>query len=179
MVRVEDIKVPWNASWTGEEEFEIRNCRWVGGRPAVWQKHAPGVGRPIFAKPHMVRQRRSIAEMRCTVCGELTGEDRWWFRLGRIDEQTRSYMTTESPVHRVCAEHAKVICPHLRSLGVEPEPMPTGYQIMSAICAGPKCSEDFKLPLVTPDRPVIGAMKIAWPLSTVIGRKAEFGLEVL
>lgn len=179
MTSIDEIRVPWNASWTGEEEFEVRNCRWVGGKPAVWQKHAPGVGQPIFAKPHMVRQRRSIAEMRCTVCGEKTPtDDRWWFRLGRIDDQTQTYMTTEAPVHKACADHARKVCPHLRSLGVDPQPMPGGYQIMSALVAGHKVREDFNLSL-SKDRPVIGAMKIAWPLSAVLSRKQMFALEIL
>lgn len=79
-------RVPWNASWSSEDRYEIRPCRWVGGKMALWSPHAPGVGKPIFAKPHMVRQRRSIAEMRCTVCGERTPlNDRWWFRLGRVE----------------------------------------------------------------------------------------------
>ncbi len=64
-----NIKVPWNAGWSSEARYEVRPCRWVGGRLALWSPHTPGVGKPIFAKPHMVRQRRSIAEMRCTVCG--------------------------------------------------------------------------------------------------------------
>jgi len=58
------MKAPWNASWSGENRYEIRPCRYVGGNLAMWSPHLPGVGVPIFAKPHMVRQRKSIAEMR-------------------------------------------------------------------------------------------------------------------
>src|SRR4051812_17373018 len=58
--------VPWNAGWSAEERYEIRPCRWVNGELALWSPHLPGEGKPLFAKPHMVRQRRSIAEMRCT-----------------------------------------------------------------------------------------------------------------
>jgi hypothetical protein len=174
-----DITIPWNASWTGEAEYEIRNCRWVSGKQAIWQRHAPGVGQPIFAKPHMVRQRRSIAEMRCTVCGERTAEDdRWWFRLGRIDEQSRTYMTTEAPVHLACAKHAQKVCPHLRSLGVDPEPMPTGWSVMAALVGGHKATEDFQLPLGE-HKAVIGSLKIAYPIGMVMRDRARFGVEVL
>lgn len=178
MTAIEEIRVPWNASWTGESQYEIRNCRWAGGRQAIWQNHAPGVGQPIFAKPHMVRQRRSIAEWRCTVCGEKTAEDdRWWFRLGRIHEDEGYYMTTEAPVHRACADHAKVICPHLRSLGVEPEPMPGGYSIASSLIGGHQATDDFKLPLGA-HKQVIGALKLAWPLGMVMRDKTRFGMGV-
>lgn len=152
--------VPWNAAWTGEGRYEIRPCRWVGGKLALWSPHAPGEGKPVFAKPHMVRQRRSIAEMRCTVCGEKTPPgDRWWFQLGRMQEGW--FMTTEAPVHRVCAQHALKVCPHLRGREELLEPMPGGYSILSAIVAGPATDRDFGVSIGRSK--VIGALKLAWP----------------
>jgi hypothetical protein len=125
---------PWNAAWSAEERYEIRPCRYASGKLAIWMPHKPGEGRPVFAKPHMVRQRRSIAEMRCTVCGEPTPTtDRWWFRLGTMQEGW--FMTTEAPVHHVCAELALRHCPHLRGRATDLEPMPTGYSILSASSA--------------------------------------------
>jgi hypothetical protein len=83
----------------------------------------------------MVRQRRSIAEMRCTVCGERTPlDDRWWFRLGHQREGW--FMTTEAPVHRACADLALQHCPHLRSRCFDLEPMPSGYSILKAMVGG-------------------------------------------
>lgn len=155
--------VPWNAMWSGEEAggYEIRPCRSVDGRLAVWQRHAPGMGTPIFAKPHMVRQRRSIAEMRCTVCGERTPEnDRWWFGLGRF--QDGWFMTTEAPVHHACGLHSEKVCPHLRALGAQLRRFPEGHSILQALVGGPKVAEDFGLE-IDPARPVIGNLKIAWP----------------
>src|SRR5437870_2261512 len=105
MLQYGSAPVPWNAAWSGELRYEVRPCRWAGGNLALWSPHAPGDGKPVFAKPHMVRQRRSIAEMRCTVCGERTiAPDRWWFKLGSFAEGW--FMTTEAPVHRTCAEFA-------------------------------------------------------------------------
>ena len=152
--------VPWNAAWSGEAEYEIRPCRWVGGRRALWSPHRPLVGHPVFAKPHMVRQRRSIAEMRCTVCGERTQEpDRWWFGLGQIIENGW-FATTEAPVHRRCAEHALVVCPHLRGRDADLRYFPHGARVISSIVGGPATERDFGVPM--PAEGVIGALKLAW-----------------
>lgn len=167
-----NINVPWNAAWTGEAGYEVRPCRWVGNELAIWSPHRPGVGKPVFAKPHMVRQRRSIAEMRCTVCGETTpANDRWWFRLGRFQEGW--FMTTEAPVHHACAMHALTLCPHLRGHDADLEPMPTGYRVLRAIVGGPATERDFGLNLG--DRKVIGSLKIAWRASDVrfVTREAQ------
>lgn len=155
-------KVPWNAGWTGEEGYEVRPCRWAGGKMALWSPHRPGVGRPLFARPHMVRQRRSIAEMRCTVCGEKTPPgDRWWFKLGTM---TDGYlMTTEAPVHRACADYALTVCPHLRGREKDLEPLPDGYSIMSSIIGGPATDRDFGVKIG--QTKVIGSLKLAWPAS--------------
>lgn len=152
--------VPWNASWTGENSYEVRNCRWAGGKPALWSPHAPADGKPIFAKPHMVRQRRSVAEYRCTVCGEKTvATDRWWFRLGdRIDGW--AFATTEAPVHRVCADLAMKVCPHLQSLGNGPVRWDHPSAVVSAIVGGAVTDSDFGLNLH--GRKVIGHLKFVW-----------------
>lgn len=153
--------VPWNAAWTAEDRYEVRPCRWVGGRLALWSPHTPGKGKPIFAKPHMVRQRRSIAEMRCTVCGEQTPpSDRWWFKLGRLHDGF--VMTTEAPVHRACADYALTVCPHLRGREDDLEPLPGGWRVVSAIVGGPAVDRDFGL-RIDPERKIIGSLKLAWP----------------
>lgn len=155
------MRAPWNASWTGEDRYEVRPCRWVGGKLAIWSPHKPGDGRPIFAKPHMVRQRRSIAEMRCTVCGEKTEPgNRWWFGLGRPNVDGFAFVTTEAPVHHDCATVALRLCPHLRDLGVRPVPMLPPTDILSAIVGGPATEQDFGVDLR--GRTVIGHMKLAW-----------------
>jgi len=154
------LSVPWNASWTGEDAYEVRPCRCAGGLPAIWSPHRPGEGRPIFAKPHMVRQRRSIAEMRCTVCGERTPpDDRWWFRLGQPLEGW-AWVTTEAPVHHRCAMLAREVCPHLRRLGEAPGRFPAHDAVLRAIVGGPATDRDFGLALN--GRKVVGHLKLAW-----------------
>lgn len=151
---------PWNASWTAEETYEVRNCRWAGGKPALWSPHAPGKGKPIFAKPHMVRQRRSVFEYRFTVCGEKTPTyDRWWFRLG-----TRlpgwAFATTEAPVHRGCADLALKVCPHLRGLGDGPVRWDPPTAVVSAIIGGPATDQDFGVNLN--GKKIVGHLKFVW-----------------
>lgn len=156
------ITVPWNAAWSSEEQFEVRPCRWADGRSAMWMPHSPGVGMPVFAKPHFVRQRRSIVQMLCTVCGEPTPKnDRWWFALGEYRDEW--FMTTEAPVHRVCADHALIKCPHLRRNNCAPDltPFPSGHTVIAALVGGEQFEKDFGLNLN--GRTVIGALKIAWP----------------
>jgi hypothetical protein len=158
-------KVPWNAAWSAEASYEVRPCRWVGGKLALWSPHRPGDGKPVFAKPHMVRQRRSIAEFRCTVCGERTvASDRWWFKLGRMQEGW--FMTTEAPVHHACGAYALTVCPHLRGRDADFERMPGGYSVLQAIIGGPAVQGDFGL-TIDPARKVIGSLKLAWPGSAV------------
>jgi len=156
------LVVPWNAAWSGEDCYEIRPCRWAGGQLAIWSPHNPGRGRPLFAKPHMVRQRQSVVRMLCTVCGEPTQRgDRWWFQLGSYSEGW--FMTTEAPVHRACADLALLKCPHLQRNGCAPDlsPFPDGYSILSSIVGGSRTDEDFGVKIG--GRRVVGHLKIAWP----------------
>ncbi len=150
---------PWNASWTAEAPCELRPCRWAEGRLALWQPYAPGKGRPIFAQPHFVRQRRSVAEMRCTVCGERTeAGDRWWFGLG--EARGGCWMTAEAPVHLACAHTALRLCPHLRALGRLPAPFPLGATVVAQMCGGAATERDFGVALH--GRAVVGHLKLAW-----------------
>lgn len=156
--------VPWNAGWTGENRFEIRPCRWAEGRLALWQPHKPGEGRPMFAEPHIVRQRRSIAQLLCTVCGEHTPEnDRWWFEHGH--ERDGFFMTTESPVHRHCADHALRVCPNLRKAGQPPRPFPANHSVLCAVMDPGALVMRFDL---ASRSNIVGQMKIAWPASRVV-----------
>lgn len=157
---------PWNASWTGEHRYEVRPCRYASGARAIWQPHAPGSGRPMFAEPHVVRQRRSIAEMRCTVCGAPTGPaSRVHFGLGQYEEIDGRiwWITTEAPVHPECAERALKVCPHLRTLGRTPKPWPAaGWSVLAALVGGERFAHEFDL-FIPADRPVIGHLKLALP----------------
>ncbi|MFG6514450.1 hypothetical protein ACGYKD_11645 [Sulfitobacter sp. TB366] len=151
--------VPWNASWSGEDHHEIRPCRYAGNSLAVWQPFKPGEGKPIFAAPHMVRQRKSIAEMRCTVCGEKTAEnDRWWFPFG--DWRDGWWVSTESPVHKRCADLAQYACPLIRKRELPPIRLPHGYTILSAVVGGDTTDREFGIR--TNGRLIVGHLKLAW-----------------
>jgi hypothetical protein len=157
--------VPWNAAWTGEQQYEVRPCRYAFGHKAIWQKHAPGVGKPIFASPHMVRQRMSIAKFICTVCGKPTElNDRWWFQHGDIAEGF--WITAEAPVHKSCGEVAQTMCPHLRDTKKIFEPFPMRHvRVMGAIIDPAEVGKSLGLNL--PDvhvSPVVGHMKFGWPV---------------
>lgn len=151
--------VPWNAAWTGEDRYEIRPCRYANNALAIWSPFLPGKGKPLFAKPHMVRQRKSIKEMRCTVCGERTQVgDRWWFPRGAWTEGW--FLSTEAPVHMACADLARQACPRLRKDGEDPIPFPGGETVLSAIVGGHLTDEDFGVRIA--GRRVVGHLKLGW-----------------
>jgi hypothetical protein len=162
--------VPWNALWSAEQRYEIRPCRWAGGRLAIWSPHNPGAGRPIFAKPQCVRQRQSVARFLCTVCGDPTPkDDRWWFGHGQFLEGM--FMTGEAPVHHACAELALSKCPHLKGREGDLARFPTGHSIAYAMVGGSLTDEDFGVRIA--GRKVVGAMKFAWPERRVHVRRAS------
>jgi len=111
-----NIEVPWTTSWSGEERFEIRPCRWVQGKIALWQPHLPGEGRPKFSQPHSVRQRRAIAQRLCDLCGEPLGEDMvsLSFESARVVQGRRMALVVEPLSHRRCAARSAMQCPHLK-----------------------------------------------------------------
>lgn len=158
-----DSLVPWNASWSSEESFAIRPCRYADGRRAIWQPYSPGRGRPIFARPHSVRQRRSIAEMRCTVCGDATPiDDRWWFGHGQVDGLW--FRTQEAPVHHGCAVRGRELCPHLRDMASPLRRFPDRFSVHATLIGGPAVKTDFGLD-IAPGEIVVGTLKLCWPLS--------------
>lgn len=158
------MRAPWNASWTAEQPYEVRPCRYAGNRLALWQPFKPGEGKPLFAVPHAVRQRKSIAERRCTVCGERTEAGaRVFFPRGSwiIERGVMFWATTEAPVHPFCAELALKVCPRLREDGREAIPFPENATILLSLIGGPAVEADFglKIPI---ERPVVGSLKIAF-----------------
>ncbi len=127
------VDVPWVTSWTGEAIDGATPCLTVGGRLALFQDQAPGVGKPQYSKNHLVRQRLSVVEMRCPMCGERTQEaDRWTqiakrrtagelrARGGNIrpdinDDQVLIDAGSIAPLHRRCVDRSMRYCPHLRA----------------------------------------------------------------
>lgn len=164
------MRAPWNASWTGEDRYEVRPCRYAAGRPALWQPFKPGEGSPMFAKPHVVRQRRSIAEGRCTVCGEPTVEGaRVFFPRGSwvLEAGHVFWATTEAPVHPYCAELALKVCPVLREAGKPAIPFPENPVVLAAKVGGDAVFRDFGLKIPA-SNPVIGHLKLAYPMARAV-----------
>lgn len=163
------ITVPWNTMWTGELAYSVRPCRWVEGRLALHQPHRPGEGRPLFKRPHNVRQRRSVAQILCTVCGEhAPPADRWWFQHGEFREAL--FMTTEAPVHRKCGELALEACPHLQAHAAKLDPFPGNWKRVYALLDEATVDPDFGVRLN--GRAVVGALKFAWPEKLMKVRRA-------
>jgi len=130
------IDVPWVTSWSEEAISGVAACPSVDGELAIQQVERPGVGRPLYSKNHLFRQRRSVREMLCPMCGEATPEgDRWtqtgqwttaghyrahglggWLPAAMTDDQTLLGLGAVAPLHKACAERSLTQCPHLRSM---------------------------------------------------------------
>lgn len=110
--------IPWTASWTGEERFFLAKCRFADNRLALCQDENPGTGRPVFAKPHSIRQRHAMARQLCDLCGKaLQGHT----KVSLSQESPRDVPTlgfvplaVEPMMHRACAVTALNCCPNLR-----------------------------------------------------------------
>ncbi|MDB5462075.1 MAG: hypothetical protein JWP23_464, partial [Phenylobacterium sp.] len=131
------VDVPWVSSWSAEQLTGVAPCPSVDGALAVGQAEHPGEGEPLYARNHLFRQRKSVREMRCPMCGEQTPEgDRWtqtarWTTAGEVrakglgvwlppefaDDRRLLDAGAIAPLHRACAERALALCPHLQGLG--------------------------------------------------------------
>lgn len=111
--------VPWTASWSAEESFSLGPCRSAPHLgPAILQAEAQGQGRPLFAKPHAIRQREVIAQGLCDLCGRSL-EARTKVSLShasvRLDgARGPCVMQVEPLLHRECAAISARTCPALR-----------------------------------------------------------------
>jgi hypothetical protein len=127
------VDVPWVTSWSEELATEVRRCPSVDGELAICQAVKQGVGKPQYSRNHLQRQRLSVREMRCPMCGEVTSADDRWSQTGRYttagelrsrglgsflprdmpDERRLLNAGSIAPLHRACAERALEHCPHL------------------------------------------------------------------
>ncbi|WP_404711540.1 hypothetical protein [Sphingomonas sp. MMS24-J13] len=110
--------VPFTASWSAEERFHIAECRYFG-RPAVFQDEQPGVGKPLFGKPHMQRQRQVIARCQCDLCGlSLLTSTKVSLSHARPQPHGASgwaVLQVEPMLHKRCAATSIRFCPSLRA----------------------------------------------------------------
>jgi len=125
--------VPWVTSWSHEVQTGVAPCASVDGQLAIGQGERPGVGQPLYSENHLFRQRRSVREMLCPMCGKPTEADDRWSQtaqpttagalrsrgLGQAlpadmaDDQPLLNNGAIAPLHRACAETALARCPHL------------------------------------------------------------------
>lgn len=111
------VPVPYAASWTAEEQFYIGRCPYFG-RSAIMQRDAPGVGKPIFGKPHACRQRELIARRLCDLCHRPL-KLRTKVSLSHARPQPHgangwAILQVEPLLHRECAIISMQHCPSLR-----------------------------------------------------------------
>ena len=127
------IDVPWVTSWSEERQTGVSPCPSVDGVLAVGQQERPGEGRPLYSQNHLFRQRRTVREMRCPMCGQTTSsEDRWSQTAkftsvrvlrergfgpdlpeGLADDRQLLNCGAIAPLHFACAEASLQRCPHL------------------------------------------------------------------
>ncbi len=129
------VDVPWVTSWTGEPSLGLGPCPSVDGALAILQADRPGHGKPLYSQNHAVRQRLSIRDMRCPMCGEpTTADDRWTqvahpVTAGRLrvtgrgdrlpadlaDDSVLIDAGAIAPLHRACVDRSLRYCPHLKA----------------------------------------------------------------
>lgn len=116
-----DTPVPYTASWSAEESFTVKPCRYAGGRRAICQAIAPGQGKPLFGKPHSIRQRQVITDNLCDICGKplknrtKVSLSHAGFRSNAfLDGKGSGILQVEPMLHRECAAVAVEFCPSLR-----------------------------------------------------------------
>jgi hypothetical protein len=130
------VDVPWVTSWSAEQVIGVGPCPSVDGALAVGQAERPGQGEPLYPRNHLFRQRRSVREMLCPMCGEPTADGDRWTQTGRwttardirakglgvwlppefADDRRLLDAGAIAPLHRACAERALIRCPHLKGM---------------------------------------------------------------
>lgn len=117
MIVYGSVPVPYTAMWTSEAAMHVGPCRHAGGRPAICNAVAPGKGRPVFGKPHMQRQRETVACELCDLCGKsLKGRTKVSLSHARsaIGADGLCVMQVEPLLHKECAAESMRHCPSLK-----------------------------------------------------------------
>ncbi|MGW3627810.1 hypothetical protein [Streptomyces sp. NPDC000880] len=132
------LRVPFIAPWSSEQACTgaIVLRRGAGGQgigyvdeysradrrnETLWVRvpATRGIGRPLLAGVHALRQRQAMSHMLCQVCGETTfgrsdGRHLFLVRAANGQPIAEGEKTTTPPVHESCAAEAVRDCPHLR-----------------------------------------------------------------
>ena len=130
------VDVPWVTSWSDEAVLGVRPCSTVNGSLAVFQEENPGAGRPQYSRNHMRRQRLSVRDMLCPMCGAPTHSGDRWLQTARFtyagelrarnlghllppditDGRRLLNAGSIAPLHLACAQRSVMHCPHLRGM---------------------------------------------------------------
>lgn len=109
--------VPYVASWSGEEHFFLSMCPHARAM-ALCQVAAPGVGKPMFGKPHSCRQREVIANGLCDLCARpLKISTKVSLSHARpVPHSANGWeiLQVEPLLHRACALISMQHCPSLK-----------------------------------------------------------------
>lgn len=118
VLRFGETAVPWTVAWSGEELFFVGACKWADGRRAICQAVDPGIGKPMFGKPHCQRQRQCIADGLCDLCGRslkvATKVSLSHARPVAHGADGLAVLQVEPLLHRECAAISMRYCPSLR-----------------------------------------------------------------
>jgi len=111
------VPVPMTTLWSGEDSCFLAPDPVANGMVAMCNPEAQGVGKPIFGKPHMQRQRRAIALGLCDFCGKpLKGRAKVSLSHARptAGADGLCIMQVEPLLHKECAALSLRHCPSLR-----------------------------------------------------------------
>lgn len=120
MLTFGNTPVPFAASWSAEDGFSVERCRYADGRPAICQSIAIGEGKPLFGKPHWIRQRQVIAQELCDLCARpLKNRTKVSLSHARFvghaaPGSETGVLQVEPLLHRECARDSMRFCPSLR-----------------------------------------------------------------
>ena len=176
------IDVPWVTSWTGEPVLGVRPCPSVGGALAIVQADDPGQGKPLYSQNHAVRQRLSVRDMLCPMCGQpTTAGDRWTqvahpatagdLRAAGRGERLPAELSDNSvlidagaiaPLHRACADRSLRYCPHLKANPhIDLRPFPDRWLVLPLMTRAEAPAQTFLArPTAARSIPVIGFLQL-------------------
>lgn len=145
------VDVPWVTSWTGEPVLGVRPCSSVNGALAIVQADNAGYGKPLYSQNHAVRQRLTVRDMLCPMCGQpTTPEDRYTqvahpFAAGRLratgrggslpadieDDRILIDAGAIAPLHKACSARSLRYCPHLKAdPHIDVRPFPRSWIVL-------------------------------------------------
>ncbi|MGZ9113061.1 MAG: hypothetical protein ACXW3K_00435 [Brevundimonas sp.] len=145
------VDVPWVTSWTGEPVLGVRPCPSVHGALAIVQADNAGHGKPLYSQNHAVRQRLTVRDMLCPMCGQpTTRDDRYTqvahrFAAGALraagrggalpadieDDRILVDAGAIAPLHKACAARSLRYCPHLKAdPGIDVRPFPWSWVVL-------------------------------------------------